>query len=332
MLHWLEILCAGIVKVTGILVITAIEVGRQVGKAVKQLQKNSSLQQMLASLKEYYAEPIKENVTVDLYEAQLEMEKQFDKNQTHKRISAEYAASELNFRQIFIDNGLEPKFGYDLLVAMQLHKRANLPTLVGQLRKHFGGDCQATADAILKAAECDLIDYNVQWDVFIVRYALSGDVLDEIELYQYPLPMIIEPRELKNNRDTGYLTRKDSVILKNNHHDDDVCLDTLNKFNRTKLRVNSDTVAFMRNSWKNLDKQKDGETREDFLKRRRAFEKYDQTSRDVLAHLEIAGGEFYLTHKYDKRGRIYCQGYHVTYQGNTWNKACLEFAHGELLD
>ncbi|MDT9702229.1 hypothetical protein, partial [Streptomyces sp. P17] len=94
MLQWLEILCAGIVKVTGILVITAIEVGRQVGKAVKQLQKNSSLQQILVSLKEYYAEPIKENVTVDLYEAQLEMEKQFDKNQTHKRISAEYAASD----------------------------------------------------------------------------------------------------------------------------------------------------------------------------------------------------------------------------------------------
>lgn len=331
MLQYIELICAGIVKGLGIIVLTAIEIGRQVGIAVKHLHKNLTIQQMITALSDHYAEPIKEK-TVDLTEAQIEMEKLFDKNQTHKRIQQEFVSSELNFRQVFIDNGLEPKFGYDLLVAMQLHKRADLPTLVGQLRKHYGGDCQATANALLTAAECDLINYDMQQDVFIAVYLLSGDVLDELELYQYPLPMLVEPRTLKNNRDTGYLTRKDSVILKNNHHDDDVCLDVLNKFNRTKLRVNTNTVAFMKNSWKNIDKQKDGETREDFRKRRAAFEKYDQNSRDVLMHLEVTGGEFYLTHKYDKRGRIYCQGYHVTYQGNTWNKACIEFANGETLD
>ena len=53
-------------------------------------------------------------------------------------------------------------------------------------------------------------------------------MLDELELYQYPLPMLVEPRTLKNNRDTGYLTRKDSVILKNNHHDDNSYCQHLN--------------------------------------------------------------------------------------------------------
>jgi DNA-directed RNA polymerase len=47
----------------------------------------------------------------------------------------------------------------------------------------------------------------------------------------------------------------------------------------------------------------------------------------------MAGGNrFWLTHKYDKRGRTYCQGYHVSYQGNDYNKACIEFADGEPLN
>ena len=40
---------------------------------------------------------------------------------------------------------------------------------------------------------------------------------------------------------------------------------------------------------------------------------------------------FYLTHAYDKRGRTYAQGYHVSYQGNDWNKACVQFGRAEAL-
>ena len=74
----------------------------------------------------------------------------------------------------------------------------------------------------------------------------------------------------------------------------------------------------------------EGETRADFEKRRRAFEKYDRTAKDVIGLLQQEGSEFYLTHKYDKRGRTYCQGYHVTYQGAPWNKAVIEFADQEV--
>lgn len=88
----------------------------------------------------------------------------------------------------------------------------------------------------------------------------------------------------------------------------------------------------VKNKWKNLDKPKSGETREDFEKRRKAFLKYDKVAKDVIGLLIQEGNEFYLTHKYDKRGRVYCQGYHVTYQGAAWNKAVIEFADKELID
>lgn len=269
---------------------------------------------------------------MDLQPAQIEMEVLFHKNQLHDRIKKEFTDSTIDFRSIFNEIGIDQKFGFDLLVQMVLHKRVNVPTLVGILRKHYQGNVQQTADACLAAAKADLLDWSQPLEVFIVRFDISDDVREEIDTYQYPLPMIVEPKELKNNRDTGYFTSKNSVILRNNHTEDDVCLDYLNKINRVKLRVNTNTVAFVQNEWKNLDKPKPDETREDFMKRKKAFEKYDRTSREVLAHLEIAGSEFWLTHKYDKRGRVYSQGYHVNYQGNDWNKACIEFAEGELLE
>lgn len=269
---------------------------------------------------------------MDLVQAQIEMEKLFHKNQLHDRIKKEFTDSDIPFKAAFDEAQLDHKFGFSLLVQMVLHKRVNLPTLVGILRKHYKGDLQATTEALLRSCENDLIDWHSSLEVFIVKYDISDDVQEEINLYQYPLPMIVEPRELKTNIDTGYYTSKNSVILRNNHHDDDVCLDYLNKINQVKLRVNSDTVAFLHNEWANLDKPKVGEERSEWQKRVRAFKKYDANAKDVLAHLEVAGGEFYLTHKYDKRGRVYCQGYHITYQGNCWNKACVEFANGELLD
>ena len=269
---------------------------------------------------------------LNMEQVQIDMEKLFHKNQLHPRIKAEFTAADLPFREVMMKHGLDTQFGFDLLVQMVLHKRAGLPILVGILRKHFKGDNQACADALLLACQIDLVDWNPTTEQFIVKYDITQDVQDDLDRYQFPLPMIVEPRELKTNNDTGYFTSRNSVILKNNHHDKDVCLDHLNHMNRVKLTLNNEVASFIENSWRNLDKPKPGEDRKDFDKRKKAFEKYDRTARDVMAHLEIAGGEFYLTHKYDKRGRVYCQGYHVNYQGNTWNKAVIEFAQAEMVE
>ena len=277
-----------------------------------------------------YHQPAPEIISME--QVQIDMEKLFHKNQLHPRIKSEFTSSDIPFRDIMIKAGLDPQFGFDLLVQMVLHKRAALPVLVGILRKHFQGNSQTTADALLLACQIDLVDWNPTTRQFIVKYDITADVQLDLDRYQFPLPMIVEPRELKTNSDTGYFTSRNSVILKNNHHEADVCLDHLNKMNKVKLTLNNEVAAFIENSWRNLDKPKDGEDRKDFDKRKRAFEKYDRTARDVMAHLEIAGGEFYLTHKYDKRGRVYCQGYHVSYMGNSWNKACIQFANKEIVD
>jgi hypothetical protein len=274
-------------------------------------------------------------------ETQYVLEDLYNKNQALPRLREEFQVPEIiehcEEHQVPLD------FAVDLLAHMALHKRVPIGTLVGILHRHFVAnpdaipsteELQICADMVLKAAEVDLVDWDDLAKQFVIRIDVSLHVYEDLDRYQYPLPLVVPPREVRTNRDTGYHSQgsaKGSIILKHNHHDDDVCLDHINRVNQVTLTLNPDTVAMVQNKWRHLDRQKDGEIRDDYLKRVKAFEKYDRVSRDVIAHLMMLGNEFYLTHRYDKRGRCYAQGYHVNPQGNDWNKAVIEFAEKEVV-
>lgn len=265
---------------------------------------------------------------------QLELEMLYSKHQLTKCIAGEFRDAE--FEPAIEACGIPAAFGIDLLVQLVLHKRADVSTLVGILRRHFEHEekpAQACADMLLKACEEDLCNYDPMSGMVIMRpdFNITSDVQERLDRFQYPLPMIEAPRPVTHNKQTGYRTIKRSVILKNNHHEDDVCLEHLNRMNAQKLALNPSVVAFVQNSWEGLAKKKDDETDEEFAARKKAFAKYDRVSRDVLDSLALQGGGFWLTHAYDKRGRTYAQGYHVNYQGNDWNKACVQFARAEKL-
>lgn len=264
------------------------------------------------------------------YQHQQLLEKLFSKNQLLPRIK-EVFESFPEFTKMMDAQGIDPAFGHDVLVQMALRKRADLPTMVGMLRHHFE-DGQKTADHLLKCVEADLLDWNEDLEVFIVKFLLPQPIQEELDRFQFPLPMVIVPRQVTHNRENGYLFNHRSIILKNNHHELDVCLDHINRVNKVKLTLNYGTAAMVKNKWKGLDKKKVDETFDEFKARKKAFEKYDRTAREVIGLLVQEGNEFYLTHRYDKRGRVYCQGYHVNYQGNAWNKSCIEFADKEYID
>lgn len=274
---------------------------------------------------------------------QIELEELYNKNQALPRL-----------RQIFRDPtvadycedmDIPEDFAADCLAQMVLHKRAKISTLVGILRHHFQEDrdaiptveeLQSCADMIMHMAACNLLTWDSFSGQMIMLLDVTQDVYDDLDRYEHPLPMVVSPQILQTNRDKGYysvLSRKGSVILGKgtNHHDDDVCLDHLNRVNQVPLTVNVDTMNMVQNSWRNLDHQKEGETREKFEKRVKAFEKFDRTAKDVLSHLYTTGNRFYLTHNYDTRGRCYARGYHVNPQGNGWSKAVVEFADPEVV-
>lgn len=158
----------------------------------------------------------------------------------------------------------------------------------------------------------------------ISRIPLPDRLVKFIEESQYLPPMVCSPLELTHNFSSGYLTHNDSLILgSNNHHDGDICLDTLNIQNNVALKLD---VEF-------LSKEEEQPT----------FELIDQQTIDLWNAFKSqsymfydlmvkCGNKIYLTHKVDKRGRSYAQGYHITTQGTPFKKAMLELANEQLVD
>lgn len=270
---------------------------------------------------------------LNLHASQLELEKLYNKNQLMTRLRAEFSSGEDGYlvRKCQMHD-IPVEFGIDLVCQMWLHKQTTADVLLGVLQ-HHNPDLQVVAGLLEKAVEADLVDYNSQTGRFILLYMLTAETQLELEMFQYPLPMLVPPQKVNSNRDSGYLLGfTGSLLLRNNHHDKDICLDHINRLNQIEFCLDMDTAGLVQNSWRHLDKPKPGETKFDFDARRRAFEKYDRTARDIMDEMVRLGNKFYLTHKYDKRGRTYCQGYHVNYQGAPWNKATLELAHKEYVD
>lgn len=268
-------------------------------------------------------------------QAQLELELLFSKNQLLPRLREELCTSDI--LEYLNQCELDPFFTIDLMAHMIVHRKAPIGVLVGILKSYHTSyhpieiALQTTAEMILDAVSAGLVSLDTSNMTLTYIVDVDYEIHCELEKYQYPLPMVIEPRKLNHNKQSGYLTHKESVILKRNHTEDDVCLDHLNRMNSIALTLNTDTARMVQNSWRNLDKRKPGETHQDLMDRKKAFNKYDRVSREVIESLDLMSKEFWLTHRYDKRGRTYCQGWHVTYQGTDWNKAVIEFAKKELV-
>ena len=273
----------------------------------------------------------KQDVMSARNEHQLELENLYDKNQLLPRVRQAFQQStQLDFKRMIQSAGVPEQFGWDVLAQIAIHKRCQVPAMIGCLRRH-GDTAQEVSELLEQAVNGKLLTYSEKDQQLIVIYDISARLQAELDQFQYPLPMVVPPRVLHDNRDSGYLTGRSSVILRDNHHEDDVCLDHLNRMNQMALALNLDTAQVIQNRWRGLDKKAPDETWDDFKRRQRAFEKYDKVAKNVIGILLQEGNEIYLTHKYDKRGRTYCMGFHVTYQGTDWNKAVIEFVDKEHL-
>jgi hypothetical protein len=159
--------------------------------------------------------------------------------------------------------------------------------------------------------------------MLISRIPLPERVVEFIQNSQYLPPMVCSPLELTHNYSSGYLTHNDSLILgTGNHHDGDICLDVLNTMNNVALKLDTQFLCTVEEEPTfELDTQEKEDLWADF--KRQSYEFYK-----LMAD---CGNKFYLTHKVDKRGRIYAMGYHITTQGTAFKKASIELAHEEIV-
>ena len=267
-----------------------------------------------------------------LVQLQHNIEQLTNKNQLMPRLRTYFGPeTQPLIHSVINEIGMPVDFATEALLQIALHKRMSPSSMIGILLKHNPNDGQWVSDALYVLVAIGLIKFDPERNQLIVVHDIPSELQRELDCFQYPLPMVSAPLELKNNRDTGYYTVRGSAILRDNHHSNDICLDHLNRLNRVPLKINTHTAGMIANRWRNLDKPKDDEDLKDFQKRRKAFEKFDSTVRVISRFLYDAGNRFFLTHKYDKRGRSYCQGYHCSYQGAAWNKAVIELADAEMV-
>lgn len=222
----------------------------------------------------------------------------------------------------------------DILVGIAYHLREELFTSVtAQMASRLGFSDRT--EAIVTVAE--LVAVLCQTDLFdilkasraaslvlVSRMPLPEKLVRHIEDSKFLPPMVCKPLQLDSNYSSGYLTHTDSLILgSGNHHDGDICLDVLNKMNGVALKLDLEFLCKVEemptfeienqeqyDQWKNFKVD--------------SYRMYDL--------IQSQSNKFYLTHKVDKRGRIYAQGYHISTQGSAFKKAMIELHNEELVE
>lgn len=225
----------------------------------------------------------------------------------------------------------EVEFVYEMLYQLILRKRIDIVT-ASSLFMHIIEDPIECIGACVRVLKLKLCKYDPVREQFVVSIDVPEDIQAELNRFQYPLPMIIKPRRLKSNKSTGYITLRGSLLLKDNHHEEDINLNHLNRMNSIKLTMNINTFNNTTLIWNNMKKPDSIYKLREYEKKIEAYNKYRVDSTTTANMLLSLGNEFYLTHKYDKRGRTYCQGYHIDTQGSDWNKAFVELADKEIVE
>lgn len=157
-------------------------------------------------------------------------------------------------------------------------------------------------------------------------YGFNPECQNALNKCMYKLPMIVRPKKVKgNNRRSGYLTYQDSLLLNNKHHREFINHKFLNRVNNTALVLNHHLFNYFEPTF-------DTKGVSDPVEVQRIKDNNNLFKQQLKLVADILGKDrFWLTHKYDYRGRFYCQGFHVNYQATGFNKASVEFAKKELI-
>lgn len=225
----------------------------------------------------------------------------------------------------------EPVMTAEVLAQLYLHRQADVPTMVGILTPKYGTP-QEVADKLLMLCEIDYIDFQESSGKFIVKYDVSEDVQKMLDRYQYPLPMVITPNMVRKNYDTGYETIKASCVLNGSEYfdDKDMCLDHLNRANSVSLALGMETIYSTEAKYLRPTRHS-GEDFVEFRKRQKQSDVFYATTVEVMETIHALSDELFITHKYDRRGRCYASGYHISTQGDDYRKAILQLANKEII-
>lgn len=239
---------------------------------------------------------------------------------------------------------------YDLTALICLEcseKPMKLVAIASMCAKHL--NMNNKIDSIHTVAEIiGLLGGIDLWDTFVdkektrwvkSRYSLDESVIRFKFEAMYLPPMIIKPRTLRHNRDSGYITQRgESLILSHyeNHHDDDICLDVLNILNANEYSLDIDVLSSRNDKWVKQEltdsefNKLNHEQKLEYSLSKEQWSLFLEQSYKLKTMMLFHGNTFYFQHKVDKRGRIYTSGYHISPQGTSFKKALINLKKKEI--
>ena len=174
------------------------------------------------------------------------------------------------------------------------------------------------------------------------NYTTTNECKAALANVMYALPMLIKPIKVRDhglNRGSGYLlNRHDSLILNGKWYKGSICREYLDTVNSVQLCLNHDVIALFEHK---LDKQSiidkvilnnaiNGTNTNPETAAKQAEDNWHLLLKQTTIATKLLEDKvFYLTHKYDTRGRCYSQGFHINYQGDSYCKAMIELANKE---
>lgn len=248
-----------------------------------------------------------------------------------------------NVRKAFLSNLDLHTLVLTLLTKTVLHCQAPLPLVSIASMVHVGmgklDDIRTVSELIATLEPLGLWAIHERSKTRMVESLIMPSEQLELKLNHacYIPPMIEKPDTLYRNNSCGLKTvDKDSLILGNssNYHSNSISLDVLNTLNRNEYIIDNWVVENFEKDWhfKELSQdelaQLDQHEQDQYYQDVNNKEKYLEQFSVFYKHLKDK--PIYLTHKVDKRGRVYTQGFHFSTQGTSFEKACISLKNQEL--
>jgi len=178
--------------------------------------------------------------------------------------------------------------------------------------------CKDPLDRIKCAAEiialCYLADLIVIEKVSDKTMKITTEFELPVEIPQFGkhIPLFKKPADVTYNPILGNQFKQ---------HTEDVCTQHINIMNAIPLCLDHRIIEDMEEYQKSTPETDEQQEQWEDFKRRSA-----ETYIEVEKH-----DHFYLQHSYDTRGRCYCSGYYINYQGSQFKKAIVQLANKEIV-
>ena len=205
-----------------------------------------------------------------------------------------------------------------ILSILLVTPKTTLTALVGQtatiLKLPYLNAVKRTAELVYQMAVADLCDITPAYldgEITVSNiFEVSPQLQRHLALTRFLPPLVCEPRDLRNHKDSAYLSVDVRPISKGFDYPEDICLDIINLSNKCAFSLD---IPFL----KAMEDEEQEEPRE--------------LTNELSVDLIHWGNEFFFSHFVDSRGRFYCHGYHHSYQGNSYRKAALNFTKTESI-